>query len=135
VSGGNMVGSRNFIIIGVTITTVNTELMISFYNSVFNTRLKPVPLGEFNIYQGRLGELDITLIPTNSIDTPTLNSRYQLSFQVNGLEEMVERIRLFGGTPLEHIYQDGGDKYCGIADPDGNTIELLENATTPILER
>ena len=126
-----MIRTRDYSLNGVTVTTFNTEQMITFYNSLFNTRLQPVPLGDFNLYEGRLGNLNITFIPSNIRDVPTMSGHHQLSFKVSGLEAFIRRVERFGGTPLEQIFQDENVKYCSVADPDGNTIELLEKTTDP----
>ena len=124
-----MLGTSDFTLNGVTVSTINTGRMITFYNSLFNTQLSPVPLGDVYLYEGMLNDLNITLIPTGASNVPYSNGHHQLSFEVNDIEAFVKRVKRYGGTPLERINHNEDGKYCGIADPDGNTIVLFERKT------
>ena len=50
--------------IGLTIAAVNIKKMVSFYNAVFNARLKEtVHIGPEQFYGGKLADIELTLCP------------------------------------------------------------------------
>ena len=111
---------------GMAIATNNMSRMVDFYNTVFNATLTPFMMGSFTLYQGQIDELNITLAPNEMLDIQADKSRYQLSFIVPNLDEAVALARRTGGTQMQEISIYEGDRYCGVTDPDGNSIELVE---------
>jgi predicted enzyme related to lactoylglutathione lyase len=111
---------------GMAIAANNIGQMVIFYNKVFNANLFSFSLGNSTFYQGKIGGLNITLAPNEMVGIQAEKSLYQLSFIVPNIEKAVELARRSGGTQMQQIAIDHTEKYCGITDPDGNSIELIE---------
>lgn len=110
----------------MSIATINMPRMVEFYQRVLNATLSPVPAGKFTMYQGRMGEINITLAPNEMLGIQSENSRHQLSFLVPNLEKALSLAARTGATQMEEISTENDERYCGILDPDGNMVELVE---------
>ena len=113
----------------MSITTVDTPKMVNFYETVFKTRLHPQEMGRFVLYRGAVGNLNITLAPNELMGIRAEQSKHHLSFIVPNLEEYLRLVKRAGGRQTQDIDFDNLEKYCEIADPDGNPIELVEMLT------
>ena len=116
-----------FFLGGLSIAVNNMSKMVNFYNEVFETQMEPYSLNDFTLYQGKMGDLNITLTPNALLGIRADKSRYQLSFNVPNLEHVLTIVKGTGGKQMQEISVDGTEKYCGILDPDGNSIELVEH--------
>ena len=109
------------------IITIDMPRMVAFYHSVFDANLTPVSHGDFTFYEGRMGNLGVTLAPNAMLGIRSENSRHQLSFVVPNLETALAQALQTGARQMEEISVDDNEYYCGILDPDGNSIELIEH--------
>ena len=116
----------NISLTGLLIATSNLKSMVHFYNTVFGANFAPITLGRAVLYEGQIGNLNITLSSAGR-ERARHKSGYQLSFSVSDLDKIVSRVRHAGGIQLQEVQEYESDKYCGIADPDGNTIELTQS--------
>ena len=108
------------------IVTINMPKMVNFYRKVLNANLSPVSVGDFTLYEGRMGDVNVTLAPNEMLGIQSENSRHQLSFLVPNLETALTLALRTGATQMEEISEQADERYCGILDPDGNSIELVE---------
>ncbi len=108
------------------IATINMPQMVNFYRKVLNANLSPMSVGDFTFYQGRMGNVSVTLAPNEMLGIQSENSRHQLSFLVPNLETALSVAIRAGATQMEEISEEADERYCGILDPDGNSIELVE---------
>lgn len=111
---------------GFSITANNLDHMVHFYNTILGAELTPIHLGDALFYEGRIGNLNISLSTTEHLRTSRPSNSHQLSFVVSNLDKIVDQVKNTGGTLLQEVCDYDSDRYCGIADPDGNTIELIE---------
>ena len=111
---------------GITIAAVNVEAMVSFYNALFDTELEPFEGFGTILYGGQLAGLPFLLCPNEILDIEADKNRIQLSFTVEDIEAFVEGVLAHGGAQIQPLSEQPGRILCGIADPDGNTIDLEE---------
>lgn len=111
---------------GITVAAVNVEAMVDFYNALFDAALEPFEGFGTTLYGGQLTGLPFLLCPNEILGIKADKNRIQLSFTVRDLELFVENVLALGGAQIQPISEQPGRKLCGIADPDGNTIELEE---------
>lgn len=114
---------------GITIAAVNVQAMVDFYNALFDAELEPFEGFGTILYGGQLAGLPFLLCPNEILGIEADKNRIQLSFTVSELETFVEEVLARGGAQIQPISEQPGRRLCGIADPDGNTIELEELAT------
>lgn len=111
---------------GMEIASVDMKRMVNFFNGVFDAQLTPFYLGDFVLYRGQIGGMNVTLTPSEMLDIRADKSRYQLSFVVPNLERALHQTKRSGGIQMSEIDVDGSERFCNILDPDGNSIELVE---------
>lgn len=111
---------------GLALTTDNLEQMVSFYNKVLGASLRPIEVGAITLYEGYIGDLSFTLVPKNPFTRTGQKNGYQLSIFVTDMNRIVSRVHRAGGIQAQEIQHFNGSRYCGIIDPDGNSIELRE---------
>ena len=111
---------------GVSISTNKLQSMAHFYNTVFEAQLREIVLGDIVLYEGQIGDINITLSPTSTSNLFKRKNGHQLSFQVSDIEQVIARVKQTNGAQLQRVTIYDTNKYCGIVDPDGNTIELIE---------
>lgn len=110
----------------MSISTVNTSKMVNFYETVFKTRMKPHAVGNYTMYRGNIGGLDLTLTPNDLMGIRAEQSKHHFSFVVPNLEEYIRLVESAGGQQIQDIDIDYSEKYCEVVDPDGNAFELVE---------
>lgn len=117
----------------MSIATVNMREMVKFYNTVFDASLIPHQFGNHIVYRGSLDGMDITLTPNDLLNIRKERNPVQFSFVVSNLDEALARVERSGGRQVQEIIKEYSERYCGIIDPDGNTIELVEQHSVNIL--
>ena len=101
--------------------------MVRFYNAVFDARLQAtVHIGDAQFYGGKLGALELTLCPNAVAGVVAQQNRQQLRFVVDDIEAVMQRGLAVHGSEINPIDEYKGAKVASLADPDGNTIELVE---------
>ncbi|HZD09924.1 MAG TPA: VOC family protein [Candidatus Binatia bacterium] len=115
---------------GITITAVDVEAMVEFYNTLFDADLQPFEGFGTLLYRGQMAGFPLLMCPNEILGIEADKNRIQLSLTVSNLEEMLQKTVAYGGAQIQPITEEPGRKLCGIADPDGNTIELEELAPT-----
>lgn len=111
---------------GITIAPVAVAPMVAFYNAVFDANLTPFAAFGTTLYQGQLAGLRLLFCPNDFLQIQAEKNRQQFSFVVSDIGAMVETAVCHGGTLTQPISQTANGQYAGIADPDGNTIELRQ---------
>ena len=111
----------------ITIAPVETEKMVRFYDAVFNTQLRPFEAMGTTLYNGQLAGVPLLFCPNDILDIKAEKNRQQLSFSVENFDSFVQTALENGGELLGDIQEGPQGKVCGITDPDGNSIEIVEN--------
>ena len=111
---------------GLTIAVNEVDKMVSFYNGVFASNLQPYAAFGTVLYQGKLAGLDLTFCPNELLEIKADKNRQQLSFWVDDLDAALARVVACGGTQIQEIVVTEAGRVCGVTDPDGNTIELMQ---------
>ncbi len=102
------------------------DRMVQFYNNVFNAKLTPVQVQDFTFYKGSFGMLELLFCPNEMLKIKAEKNNIQLTVQVNDLEQVLHKVIQFGGKQIQELPKSVNEAVLGIADPDGNTIELVE---------
>jgi predicted enzyme related to lactoylglutathione lyase len=117
-------------LIGLTIAASELERMVEFYNAVFDARLQPtVHIGDQQFYGGKLNDLEFVLCPNSIAGVVAEQNRQQFRFAVDDLEAVMHRGLANHGREINPIDEYKGAKVASMADPDGNTIEFVEQVS------
>lgn len=108
----------------VTIAVNDMSAMVAFYNVVFDCGLVEVTGTPF--YAGTLAGLRLVFCPNSITQITAEKNRQQLHLTVDDLAAVLVRVREHGGRVQDTVHESGGMKMIGVADPDGNTIELAQ---------
>ncbi len=103
--------------------------MVHFYNSVFAADLQPFEALGTTLYRGQIAGLRLIFCPNDLLNIQAEKNRQQLSLAVDDLDELLRLALTNGGSQTHEISEGPTGRACGIADPDGNTIELTEVPT------
>lgn len=115
----------------VSISAHNIPQMVKFYNLVIGASLKPFAVDNYTLYQGEIANLNIIITPYELNRIEAEESRYRFSFIVPNLEKALKSVDKAGGIQVQNVGIDGNEKYCGVVDPDGNSIELIQLLPQP----
>ncbi|MCB0064182.1 MAG: hypothetical protein KDE19_18795 [Caldilineaceae bacterium] len=66
------------------------------------------------------------MYPNTLLAIKAEKNRQQFSFYVDDIALTVHQVVENGGSQLQEIAETNAGKTCGVADPDGNSIELTE---------
>ena len=113
-------------LVRIAIAAINVDKMVSFYNQVFDAQFQAIETGGGTFYAGQLAGLALTLIPNEVAQVDAKQNRQQLTFVVANLEEVLSKAVQAGGKKLVETLESPEGKQAAITDPDGNTIEFLE---------
>ncbi|MDE2777186.1 MAG: hypothetical protein OXI77_14750 [Chloroflexota bacterium] len=114
--------------VGLTVAATNMDLMVKFYNAVFDADLKPtVHIGEEQFYAGTLCGMKLTFCPNTIAGVVADQNRQQFRFQVDNIETVMANGIANHGDEINPIEEYKGAKVASLADPDGNTIEFVES--------
>lgn len=117
-------------LIGLTIAAVNMKEMVSFYNAVFGAGLKEtVHIGDQQFYGGSLAGLEVALCPNAIAGVVAEQNRQQFRFEVSDIEAVMEKGLANHGSEINPVDEYKGAKVASMADPDGNTIEFVEQVS------
>ena len=110
----------------ITIAPINVKKMVQFYNAVFDTNLKPFEAIGTTFYNGQLAGIDLLFCPNEILDIKAEKNRQQLSFVVEDIKAVIQKVQANGGGLMGELQEGAQGKACGVTDPDGNSIELVE---------
>lgn len=114
----------------ITIAAVNVGAMVNFYNTVFDAALQPFEALGTILYRGQVAGFPFLLCPNEILGIDADKNRIQLSFTVRDLQDALALTVQGGGEQIQPVSEQPGRLLCGIADPDGNTIEQEELTAT-----
>ena len=117
-------------LIGLTIAAVNMKKMVRFYNAVFDAGLKEtVHIGDQQFFGGKLAGLELALCPNSIAGVVAEQNRQQFRFDVSDIESVIEKGLTNHGSEINPIDEYKGARVASMADPDGNTIEFVEQVS------
>ena len=111
---------------GFTFAPTNMPAMIHFYNTLFHANLKPFSQFGTTLYRGQLAGFPLLFCPNELLGIQAEKNRQQLNFVVADIEAFVALATANGGAQTQPIHEDGNTKRCGVTDPDGNSMEILQ---------
>ena len=113
-------------LIRIAIAATKIEEMRRFYNLVFEANFEVQATEMGNFYQGQLAGLALTLVPNTVAKVVAEQNRQQLSLLVDNVEAVLAKAEQSGGKRLGDVLSGPAGYQAAIIDPDGNTIELLQ---------
>lgn len=111
---------------GLTIAVTNVDPMVRFYNEVFASNLQPYQAFGTTLYRGELAGIALTFCPNDLLEINAEKNRQQLSLSVEDLDAVLARVIAHGGTQLQEVAKTDAGRVCGVTDPDGNSIQLVQ---------
>jgi predicted enzyme related to lactoylglutathione lyase len=109
----------------VTIAVNQMQPMVTFYNRVLEANLSPFEAAGATFYRGSISGLEILLCPNEIARVDAKQNRKQLTFVVPDLRKILETVESAGG----HVVNQSDDgTICGVSDPDGNTLEFIQQS-------
>ncbi len=108
----------------ITIATLQMLPMVTFYNQLFQANLQPV--GNHGMYIGEFLTFEILLCPNEIVGIEAEKNRIQFRIEVEDVDDMIQACIEAGGQPYGEIRRNGIETIGGICDPDGNSIELIQ---------
>jgi len=99
---------------------------IVFYKETFNLDLNEIDCGDFEMFVGKLDNIQILFCPKNIAGITATENTVQLRFVVEDIDIVMEKGLQFGGSKLNEIKEQNGVKTSALRDPDGNSIEIIQ---------
>lgn len=121
----------------ITLATIHTEAMVTFYEAVLGSGLTGFAAYGTTLYRGKLGGVDLLFCPNDIAGVVAEQSRHQFTIAVpdlsaallaaDGTEGSVEEVRREGSAGVSaHGVETPTVTSAILRDPDGNTIELVQ---------
>ncbi|MFT5195903.1 MAG: putative enzyme related to lactoylglutathione lyase [Cellvibrionaceae bacterium] len=82
----------------ITIAPVKTAEMVQFYNAVFDAQLEPFSAFGTTLFSGTLAGIELLFCPNEILDIKAEKNRQQLSFIVDDLGLMLQKVQANGGS-------------------------------------
>ncbi len=108
----------------LTIAVTNTAAMVAFYNTVFDAKIRAIADSPF--YSGTFAGTQIMLCPNSIAQVEATKNRIQLRVDVDNIATVVSTAVRNGGGDYGDRHEDESSIVQGIFDPDGNSIELIQ---------
>lgn len=108
-----------------TLASDHVDESVAFYREVFGEEFVPVSIGDATLYRGSLAGMGMVICPTDMAAVVANRSRHQLQFQVDNVEQLVQRCETTGGRVHTPVMEHNGRDYAVVCDPDNNTIEFV----------
>jgi predicted enzyme related to lactoylglutathione lyase len=105
----------------ITLAVEDIDLMVGFYNEVFDCGLEPISRSP--LAKGTLAGIELVLCPNSIAEVVADQNRHQLRIGVDDAEALALRVEQAGGSVLNRSAD--GSKIVGISDPEGNTYEII----------
>jgi len=111
----------------ITLAVDDVEVMVRFYNEVFDCGL--VPINGSPLAKGTLGGVEFVICPNSLAQVIANQNRHQLRIGVDDPEALALRAERAGGSVVNRSRETA--KIVGIAGPEGNTYELINASAQP----
>ena len=102
------------------------DAMVRFYSEAFGAKFREVKTGKLGSRFGRVGNIQIKLVPlrpsTDFVGYPS----HQPGFIVDDVRRVIALAERYGGRQEGDMQLLDGQRHGAVRDPDGNTIELYE---------
>src|SRR5690606_10865833 len=102
------------------------EAMLTFYRTLLNAELLAADAFGTVCYIGRLRDIPVIFCPKEALSKDEQNKRHNFRFTVERVEQAHALALQGGGTSLGDIQKTEAGQLVVVHDPDGNTVELLE---------
>jgi predicted enzyme related to lactoylglutathione lyase len=112
----------NMYIERITLAVEDMDSMVEFYNAIFGCDL--VPLTGSPVSKGRFAGVELVVCPNSVAGVIAEQNRHQFRLIVEDAEALAMRIEEAGGAVVNRDVWDG-KAVVGVADPEGNTYELV----------
>lgn len=113
----------------ITLAVNDMEKMIAFYNAAFDAELTSSQgFGGYTFAHGQLAGIPLMMCPNSLAGVVAEQNRHQFRFMVENLEQTLKLVTDSGGHQINPIQVENGRRVCGVRDPDGNSIELIEQS-------
>lgn len=106
--------------------STNVEVMVEFYQSVFGVRFTKLPANGRYIYTAQLFGTKVVIMQSEVVGTTAERNRYELNVIVPDLEAALGRAATTGATQVGGVKRGPSERSARIADPDGNTMVLVQ---------
>jgi len=113
-------------LIRIALAATDVPAMKLFYEQVFEAGFEALETPGGIFYHGQIAGLALTLIPNTVAQVKAEQNRQQLSFLVDKLEPVLDKAELAGGQRHGDILSGPQGRQAAVLDPDGNTIEFLQ---------
>ncbi|MEO1165558.1 MAG: VOC family protein [Chloroflexota bacterium] len=107
-----------------TVAVTKMDAMVEFYNLVFDADIMPVEGTPF--YRGVLAGVSLLFCPNSITNINAEKNRIQWQITVDDVRGLVAKAETHGGTAYGECHESDSMIAWGIADPDGNSIELMQ---------
>lgn len=103
------------------------DAMKAFYSEALGAKFRLVDTAGLASQFGRVGDLEIKLVPLRQSDDFEGFPTVQIGLKVDDLAEVIALAEKHGGRSEGEIRILGDQLHAAVRDPDGNTIELYQN--------
>jgi predicted enzyme related to lactoylglutathione lyase len=106
----------------ITLAVEDMDSMVEFYNAIFECGLEPIEGSPLT--KGRFADLELVVCPNSVAGVIAEQNRHQFRLVVEDADALATRIEAAGGSVVNRDAR-GGKALVGVADPEGNTYELV----------
>jgi len=110
----------------ITMAITNMEEMVQFYQNVLPLKLYPEVRGDYTIYLGKVGDVEIIFCPKEIAGVNAAINTIQVRFVVPNVGKAFKNGLAGEGLEISNPQEIGGDIHAALRDPDGNSLELIE---------
>lgn len=108
----------------IAIQVHDLQAMTEFYAAAFGAEFRPVTTMGLDSQFGRVGAIELKLVPLRAAPDFEGYPSHQLGFAVDDVERVIGLATKHGGRQEGEIRTEGGRVHAAVRDPDGNTLEL-----------
>lgn len=114
---------------GITLAATDMNAMLTFYKGVFNVDFEEVEVDGYTLYQGRWLDNSLLICPAEFAGNHSEQTRHQLDITVPDLDDVIEKVKNYGGEIIDEVTLSENKRSIGIYDPDKNSMILIESTT------
>lgn len=116
-------------LMGMVFAVTNVPAVVAFYRGVFDVDwVAGMQVGEHQFYQGTWLGVDWLICPNAIANVVASQNRHQFRLKVDDIHSILDRAVQHGGTVIHPISEMGAMFTASIRDPDGNSVELFQDA-------